>query len=1034
MLIIDFELLNFADFVSVSLVMPENCCTTCDDLEKCQTLVSVMQFILDQDVSGNWIIYLQGNHSSDDKEKVVVRNTPSVKSVTIMCEDQCSLEVSLRLWAQYFDNHIKIVFANMILLDSQIVVQNCHLAFRNVHFVDSWLGDDSPRPGEFGEIMIIFSFVSFFTVKNENANHISVLNFQKSFIVSLHVFKSEFTQSKLFINSSHVFLSFSDTKYFQSHIVLQADITVMSYFSSVAFVKGHELKMRAKKIKANFVDCTVVEFGGISLQTNSLGSFSSWIEVEVQSCSFLNTSKGGIGGVLEITFTSESDNDNSLSIVNVVNSYFKNNSLHRAGALYAFGGAVSISASSKEQFHIKVQVMLVGCRFVDNTAEDGGGAIYFSGEAIDAKIEQCEFSFEGEQPRSMLTGVFLHSFSRASLVNSQLNYKSNIMDRKPYLISLNMRNPLLSIGKIHVTVNCPQWHRMGTQCSHKSNHSVLQSVLLFCDDCAPSHYTPSNGTHHLSCSSDFEQDVQESSPCISCPSGGQCSGNNIMAKPNFWGDHTSKGIVFYQCPMGYCCAGTTQSPCTSFNSCRGGRYGVLCSVCKSGLSQSLLSTTCMESPKCNDRWLWAAAVFGAFAYMLWYTAKDDAFMIPVLTWRKLRKYFKQAEKHPQENTKLIYIDKGYFGILIYFVQVTAILRLDLNDTSNNVSKLLREVETNLGLLLTIELSYMQVDVCPVTDLSMTDKMTAKLVFLSGIFASWGLLFVVFCATRILISHVLDNPGDKFISLEGKLVGGLVKIIKYSYGGVAKIIFFSMTCISLNRQSVWFHDASVKCFSPWQKSMLLLAVTHIVPFPIMLYFGMKLLERQLISGRQLLLGSLLPLLFLFLWGVHLILIKFRNNVLPITTNVNSDAWLGTEADKKMYNRFKRGYRNEGGAQYWECVVMLRRLLLNIVTLVSGHVLKYGVCLVLCIVFSFHHIYMQPFIHLQSNRLETVSLFSLCVQAIISLAKAFCVNAGLYMDGTQGELLQQLSVLESSFLPCLIFILFLLEFVQSIKKRM
>jgi hypothetical protein len=64
--------------------------------------------------------------------------------------------------------------------------------------------------------------------------------------------------------------------------------------------------------------------------------------------------------------------------------------------------------------------------------------------------------------------------------------------------------------------------------------------------------------------------------CLTCPPGGVCSSDAILAIEGHWGvaSETLGGLVeFVVCPTGYCCDGSARFPCDAPSACAGHRTG-----------------------------------------------------------------------------------------------------------------------------------------------------------------------------------------------------------------------------------------------------------------------------------------------------------------------------------------------------------------------------------------------------------------------------------------------------------------------------
>ncbi len=276
------------------------------------------------------------------------------------------------------------------------------------------------------------------------------------------------------------------------------------------------------------------------------------------------------------------------------------------------------------------------------------------------------------------------------------------------------------------------------QTGDKSGQHVHNLIYQY-QACAESYYTTSNQENIITypantfntSSSDIQEVPEAKKGCIPCPYGALCSGNNVIPRPNYWGFWYKDEVRFAQCPAGYCCSGT--GSCLSYDYCAGNRTGVLCGACQDGFSVSILSGICTPDSQCGgDNWFWVVAFFASLAYCLWYTFKDDAFSIFFATVSKLGKVcnlsktkdipteempsgcsnpymqerkgsggtiipFEPKEGDPNEtkssdiemdeikvdfpSVKGIVqdgdVDKGYFGIVTYYVQMAAVIKIHI---------------------------------------------------------------------------------------------------------------------------------------------------------------------------------------------------------------------------------------------------------------------------------------------------------------------------------------------------------------------
>ncbi len=996
---------------------------------RCESLTLALQATWEGETTSDQHIFAEFDHVQ--KEEVAFEGSArSNKRTTIACVGSCKLSLNLRLVFGAFNEHFVVEFSNMTFQNTLIAIRNVHMHFTNVMFLNSFILDEPTEPGEFGAVLLRFSNVSFTASSGPGGS--AGLELNETFSVFCSLTETVMSGVSVHIRSRSSFLSMVRSRVSAGFLSLVSDNMAFVSLEAVDLLNldAPVFRVEAPTVKAVVVSVSVRNSsGGLALRTRDSGLRDSWLEARVVSSTFTHNAKMGSGGTIALSFTTSSSPRRSSNSFDVINCSFISNAVVQNGQMYAEGGALSLhgqpskAAGVDDAANSVLFVVIRDSFFVDNQAENGAGALYFSQNFLDISIQKCHFSYFQQEVPS-LRGLFILGHSSVSVEQSE--FLTNVDNTYVSLVDLQLMTLRSAVRRVVARLQCLPWHSLVVRqviVWDLSNHSNLQRLALYCVDCPPSLYRASDGLSEVSYlgSNDNNVDHSGKTNCTTCPQGGYCPGNDLQARPNYWGYRTADGIVFKQCPVGYCCAGTAENPCTSYKGCEGFREGVLCCCCRAGYSQSILSNNCILDKNCDDTWFWPVFVLGAFLYMFWYTCKDMVLAFPVHLWKKM--------KGSQANTKqpVNYIEKGYFGILIYFVQATSVMRLDVfQNSQNSLLSTLRKTETNIGLLLTVELSYVQADVCPMRKMNLTHKLIAKFMFLLGIFVCWLVIYLTVVSAKQLFGS--NKSSAKALLLNravNTLIGGLVKIIKYSFGGYTKIFFFSLLCISVESQKVWKHDASVRCFSTWQKTIAVFGICYVVPFPFMLFTGMYLLERRQISGNILLAGTFCPLPFLLLWLPKMMKSFVSTSDKKTTVNVNSAAWLGSEEDKKMYNRFKRGYRSEGGAQYWESVVIMRRLLLSSTSLLPNQAMKLGVCLVLCCMFLSHHNYKQPFLFPVSNKIETVSLLLLCGQAVVNLMKSLYLNLGVSADSSQAEMLSQLAVLESASLPGLLVSILLLE---------
>ena len=739
------------------------------------------------------------------------------------------------------------------------------------------------------------------------------------------------------------------------------------------------------------------------------------------------------------------------------------------------GGAISIISHVENS-----QVRFSSCRFVDNRVSelsDGmggmGGALYVKGAALNLVIQHCRF----ENNIAIKSGMAMSITSNviSSIYNSSFEYtmqprlkslqfitatglvnhfdgQFRIQNDRPELFYAG-NLPLMEFEKVQtiaIKIKCPQWYRHISEykvaSALRKNASEVQTLKRFTYECTPciqgrySNATTKN-TLFLSGENASHTNLRTTNGvCSECPYGATCYGNNVVSRPNYWGYWFENQLIFLRCPAHYCCTGSSNNPCMKYNGCAGNRTGNLCGECLEGYSISILSEDCVPDSKCGNRLLVALlAIFVSMAYAIWYTLKDDIFHIPSNCLKYVTK-FKQSKidnqtkqgkissglKTPEKNPQNKNTDKGYFGIVAYFVQMSAVMsvNIELKEVIKSES-LFDKISGTINRFVGIDLTTLSHTVCPEIGLTTAKKYGYKLVFFLSIYLSWCILYIMVHSSQFFTKKekILSKPIQVILSLKLKLIRGMVDMIKYTYAAFCGLVFTSLVCIQLGGKDVWLYDGRTKCFSIWQLAMIFFGIFYAIPFPIVLFVGMKLLNKRKISAFAFLVSCLCP--------VVLPLNFFCQSLLKLHKDTTT-AYTG--ASETIISVLQGPYRNDPKHHtlYWEAVVSTRRLMIT-ATLIGSGLMQIILVSVLCAIFLCHHIYFQPFQMATSNLVETFSLLFLCFGASINLLKACLIDFGVIPSGPAVTILQSLLSVEKSLTITLICIILIVELQARAKNR-
>ncbi len=977
----------------------------------------------DKMISCSGVIQNLGTEQSNivSEETSICNVLTRAEQLSLMCKQKCTLQIEMEINVKTARNNLQIIFMNMTIMNSVFVLQNILVLFKNVTLEHVDFIDISPRPGELGQIVLEFSncFIDNTRIKLNQTSGVSVL-------------VDHSTGSNFHVNLSalSLFISATESSFSRSYFHLSADVIVTILYL-VEFLNGihSPLAIHGNKL---FVDSNIVTIqnsaGGLVLVKKSSGMLDSWLEADIFHSVFINNTKFGSGGAVMILFVECDHSHSTYSIVEIKYSVFLSNTVKPTSAL-SKGGALAILHEKSQAECAELQVLVSGSIFADNTANEGGGAIYSSQGHTSLVLNNC--TFKRTSVHSLVSsGIFVLSYSDTSIDNCEFTTTGG--QESTSILDLQLFNEQQSLQELTATVSCPQWYSVTIFNEKKTipstGEDMLKKCSISCSSCPPSFYLPSDGNFVVSYnnkSTTVEANVktfrsQSNMECLKCPPGAECPGNNVRAKPNFWGYKCNNILIFYQCPLGYCCQGNAESPCNKYDSCSRNREGLLCGKCKTKFAISIFSEKCIAEEYCKDSWIWPLAVSATVLYMLWYTFKD--IFLQTITTRVLHLFRCSSSKSMET-------DKGYFGLLIYFVQTQALITLSLSSmTKYKIDKTLQQINFYVKLLLTFELSTVSQNVCPSKHFNHKTKVQMKFLFLLGIYVAW----VVFYLFSRVTKHFLSEHQRKSFSIQDTFVNGLIEIMKYTYTSLSDVMFYSLICVMIGDVMVWFYDGSEKCFSIWQISMMLFGLLHIFPFPLALFIGLKKLINNQLSSSIFLTSLCFPGPFLAFWFISS-LFHVKGSFKVSVENINNKEMISSES-KAMFQRFKGGYRiSDRGTQYWESVVICRRLVLCSTILIPNLMVRLITCIVINSISLGHHMWTKPFIYLESNVAEAFSLFLLVLSAAINFLKSSFIQEGNFMESRSVSIFQFLTLCETLMLPSLILFICLLEICFKDKKQ-
>ncbi len=979
--------------------------------------------------------------------------------VNIICQG-CVIEKSEFTLLCVTGYKCRVTLSTVTMRACKFDFRNIHATFNNVNLENILIKDNSHlNQNKNNHIYIenstfscmLYSLTCGIRINNTVASMISLLK-SEFFTVPLYVdvdrfiirlFEMIFVQPMINVRvKSFEYLRIPAIVRFEKVTAIQ-EITNLRNRSLTSAQKQHSSQLRSS-IKLQLVNPHVIitesVFSGCHLEIHSLKLYFKPVFFSVFICKsvFENGYNEGHGGGLMIT-----SQVHRSKIVIVSTRFYNNTVVKKHGEMKGNGGGLYVAADS-------LQLDMEHCLFIDNEADESGLALYTS-EGVTTSLINCSFHYNVKPynvPKDSLffaAGLVSYFSGHFQIANIKPEFSVG-----PIFVFYIGKTEQIDIGN-----RCPKFYKHVTEYTSKSTAPHLIPDLRHeCRPCSDNYYTNTSSNKlisYLGGNTSLTNGLFLEKPtdlCMQCPYGGLCTGNNVIPRPNYWGHWHDGQLVFHQCPAGYCCFGTDYSICNRFDHCRENRTGILCGSCQEGFSVSILTGECTPNSQCNgDQWFWLFALSSALMYALWYTFKDAIFGCIFIIFASVKeacirlksrqnidalKSDQLKSQHVQENldqsSGANRVDKGYFGIIAYYVQMAAVIRIEIEFSDIDKSEpFLDKLVDNVERFLNIELTKMSYDACPIVGLTTVGKLFYSLSFMLGIFISWmgmfiGILFMLKISKRQV---KLDKNVRKLKSLRVILIGGIIEIFKYTYAGFCGIIFKSLVCTKIGNHYVWWYDAIHTCLENWQVMIVIFAVVYAIPFPLILILGLKFLKEGKISTAKFISCCLCPLVALLLLSIYRCLNKNaainKNNSLSKTSNLVISILQGPYKDDE-----------KNMTLFWEAMVSIRRLLITSMTLVPYVSIRMSIISALSLVFLIQHNHISPFQVRTSNNIETLSLALLCATSVINLLKATLTDSGVVPSGPSVHFFKSLEFCEKLFVFFIIGFIFSIEF-KLWKKR-
>ena len=389
---------------------------------------------------------------------------------------------------------------------------------------------------------------------------------------------------------------------------------------------------------------------------------------------------------------------------------------------------------------------------------------------------------------------------------------------------------------------------------------------------------------------------------------------------------------------------------------------------------------------------------------------------------------------------------GYFGILVYFAQIVALVQIH-DRHEHKIKDKINYVAFYINIFINSDPAQFSTSACPFKELTFGKKMLLKLCFFAGLYLSW---IVIFFLIRQGGKRSWKKVKPILSSIQLKLVTGLIEIIAYTYEGIASVTFMSLLCVKIAGDNVWKYDAETKCLSSLQSFFAAFSIFYVFPFVISFGLAAKYLKAGRISSITFIFSCVLPFpfLFIYLWTVMQDCRYFKKGkILEMSSDFPSTSQSGlvkicffmkpryqrTRMTDVILESVEGPYNTIGQAVYWQSILGVRRLLMALTVFINTFILKFMLIHILSTLFLIHHITVKPFKAKNSNILETISLMLIVFIANFNAIKVYFLSSSISLEGTAAHVYDILAFLENTSLFLLLLVIIFAEICQRKFRR-
>ena len=725
------------------------------------------------------------------------------------------------------------------------------------------------------------------------------------------------------------------------------------------------------------------------------------------------------------------------------------------------GGAIYVYLIVPSQLLKDGLVDIQNSTFHNNTGDVQGGTIFVNPE-ISTSIMHCNFTNTRLTWRPRF-GDLLYASCNMSMLHNAI-YVETTDGTTPVLSyqAADAANYRLLLENL--TLQCPTGHwveQLNTTSFVTGSTGALDTLQVYCRGCNTDQYSLNISKVTMNGNlATFSNDVI----CTECPYGAACN-KGILNQDGFWGTQILSSavgqtgtVVMYNCPEEYCIG--DNSSLVLYDSCAQNRGGTLCGRCKYGYSESLFGTNCVPNSDCtwSNWWVLMLLCFYGVVYVLFFMFEND--WERFIRWISMKFQRGKNEEKPDDKNKVEDSDmsqSGYFQIFMYFIQTSALLKVQIvvNDNDEVYQQVYRPQDLLPDFLIdgvkeifSFDISILQGRTCFLPDLDVVKKTGIKLLFVGYCF---GLTFVMYILSFGCCVFLPVKKRPKFgpLSNTARLLLTITSLFLYTYQSISEDAFLLLNCKQVDNENVLFYDGTVKCLQDWQYAVIFLVVVFVIPFFIVLLFGPKLLDQKKIGLIFFFTACIFPLFL----AIPVVLIYFGvirkskksdtridDEQRSVVEEENSNFCCGSvdHIREELVDLLSGPYRDDifKGVCY-EGVLNFRRMVMVVLfTFITDILLKQMALAFTCFVILLIHIKAQPFKQKFSNYMETIALSLLLIISGTNLVKASFYDSQTVPRGTNYLVVVVYEWIEAiclGILPlCIIFFIILAMVIKKGSK--